>query len=79
MTDIKPRPCPFCGREVKVALINSGPAYVSHPLLAYVECSNEQGCCFARGPVVPSKGGKESERAKRIAVTLWNAMEVRDG
>lgn len=70
MTGIErePRPCPFCGGHASVHLGNAPASFVGSVLEAHVGCDE----CGARGQMVPSKGGKATETAKRRAVRLWN-------
>lgn len=70
-SDIKPQPCPWCGRDAYAYLSGSYCAGWT----CFIGCSSEE--CKARGPSYRSgfKSNNE-EKTERMAVKAWDKIAM---
>ena len=69
MSNIKPRPCPFCG-SIDVDSCPEGERPDGKAWLVYYVCCNNCGCT---GPITRAcKYNCSSEKARDASINLWN-------
>lgn len=69
MSEIKPKPCPFCG-STDVESCPGGERSGGRAWLAYYVACNACGCT---GPIIKTRGrAGDAKAARGAAINLWN-------